>query len=97
MARPDKVRAVAEIEDLCGVFIPDDGLEPYLGAWGHMLAVSEDLVDLVHTHPFIADGGPTVQFNLVFPRPGLFRIWTQFQRQGVVNTLHFDVPVRALQ
>ena len=75
---------------------PATGLEPYLGAWAHMLAVSEDLVDLVHTHPFIADGGPTVQFNLVFPRPGLFRIWTQFQRQGVVDTTVFTVPVKAL-
>ena len=49
---------------------PGDGLEKYLGAWGHMLAASEDLIDLIHTHPFIADGGPNIQFNLTFPRPG---------------------------
>jgi hypothetical protein len=75
---------------------PAAGLEPYLGAWGHMLAVSEDLIDLLHMHPFLADGGPSVQFNVLFPRTGLYRIWTQFQRRGVVNTVSFTVPVKSL-
>lgn len=75
---------------------PVEGLEPYLGAWGHMLAASEDLIDLVHLHPVIADGGPVVQFNLIFPRPGLYRMWIQFQRQGAVNTVTFTVPVKEL-
>lgn len=75
---------------------PAAGLEPYLGAWGHMLAVSQDLVDLLHLHPFLANGGPSVQFNILFPRPGLYRIWTQFQRRGVVNTVSFTVPIAAL-
>jgi hypothetical protein len=72
---------------------PGDGLEKYLGAWGHMLAVSDDLIDMMHTHPFIADGRPEMQFNIVFPRARMYRIWVQFQRHGVVNTVHFDVPV----
>jgi len=76
---------------------PADGFEKYLGAWGHMLAASEDLIDLIHTHPFIADGGPNVQFDLTFPRPGNYRVWVQFQRKGVVNTAHFDIPVQELQ
>jgi hypothetical protein len=75
---------------------PSAGLEPYLGAWAHMLAVSEDLIDLLHLHPSLADGGPVVQFNMIFPRPGLYRIWTQVQRQGAVNTVVFTVPVKAL-
>ena len=29
---------------------PAEGLEKLLGAWGHMLAASDDLVDLIHTH-----------------------------------------------
>jgi hypothetical protein len=76
---------------------PGDGFEKYLGAWGHMLAASEDLIDLIHTHPFIADGGPEVQFNLTFPRPTNYRVWVQFQRNGVVNTAHFDIPVEELK
>ncbi|MBI4906532.1 MAG: hypothetical protein HY820_23085 [Acidobacteria bacterium] len=72
-------------------------LEQYLGAWGHMLAGSEDLIDLVHTHPFIADGGPKVQFNMIFPREGIYRVWVQFQNNGVVNTSAFNVPVQQLR
>jgi len=75
---------------------PVEGLEKYLGAWGHMLAASDDLIDMMHTHPFIADGGPQIQFNLVFPRARAYRVWVQFQRNGVVNTVHFDVPVKEL-
>jgi len=76
---------------------PAEGLEPYLGAWGHMLAASDDLIDLIHTHPFLADGGSQIQFNLIFPRARTYRLWVQFQRKGVVNTARFDVPVRVLQ
>lgn len=76
---------------------PADGLEKYIGAWGHMLAASDDLIDLIHTHPVIADGGPNMQFNLYFPRAKTYRVWVQFQRRGVVNTAYFDVPVHELE
>jgi hypothetical protein len=75
---------------------PGDGLEQYLGAWGHLLAASSDLIDMIHTHPAWEEGGPSVQFNLIFPRPGIYRVWVQFQRRGVVNTAAFNVPVSAL-
>jgi len=75
---------------------PGDGLEKYLGAWGHMLVASDDLIDMIHEHPFIADGGPQIQFNVIFPRAKSYRVWVQFQRKGVVNTAHFDVPVKEL-
>jgi len=64
----------------------------------HFVAVaSDDLIDLVHTHPFIADGGPDIQFNMVFARARTYRVWVQFQRNGVVNTAHFDIPVKPLE
>jgi hypothetical protein len=75
---------------------PAEGLERYLGAWAHMLAASEDLIDMMHDHPAFADGGPLLEFALVFPRPQPYRIWIQVQRDGVVNTLRFDIPVKAL-
>ena len=75
---------------------PGVGLEPYLGAWAHMLIVSEDLIDLMHLHPFLGGGTPTIQFNVLFPRPGLYRVWAQFQREGVVNTTRFTLPVKEL-
>lgn len=80
---------------------PNEGIEPYIGAWGHMLAASSDLIDLIHTHPFLVtdpvEGGyKQIQFNLIFPRAGIYRVWIQFQRKGVVNTVAFNIPVKNL-
>ena len=76
---------------------PADGLEKYLGAWAHMLAASNDLIDMTHQHPFRMDEKQMVEFEIVFPRPQPYRVWVQFQRKGVVNTVHFDVPVSDLE
>jgi Heavy metal binding domain len=80
---------------------PNDGIEPYLGATGHMLAASSDLIDMIHTHPFQVSDPPNedykeLQFNLFFPREGVYRVWIQLQRKGVVNTVAFDVPVEGI-
>lgn len=92
------------VQPICGMktmmffkFNPADGMEKYLGAWGHMLAASDDLIDLIHTHPFIADGGPQAQFNVIFPRERMYRVWVQFQRKGVVNTAVFNLQVTELK
>jgi hypothetical protein len=74
---------------------PVQGLERYLGAWGHMLIASEDLIDLIHLHPFLA-GGSTIQYNVIFPRAGNYKVWSQFQRLGVVNTVAFSLRVKDL-
>jgi hypothetical protein len=80
---------------------PAYGLEPYLGAWGHMLAASNDLVDTIHTHPiYVTDPTPgekQVQFNIFFPREAIYRVWVQFQREGKVNTVQFTIPVSSLK
>jgi hypothetical protein len=86
---------------------PDDGIEPYLAAWGHMLAASDDLIDLIHDHPLYVDGveppalkkpwPSQVQFNILFPRERTYRLWVQFQRRGIVNTVSFTIPVKALR
>lgn len=75
---------------------PAEGLEKYLGAWAHMLVASNDLIDMIHQHPFRVDEQQMVEFEVVFPRPQVYRVWVQFQRKGVVNTVHFDVPVTSL-
>jgi hypothetical protein len=74
-----------------------EGMELYLGAWAHMLAASDDVVDLVHSHPFQADGGPEMQFRVFFAREHVYRVWFQFQKKGLVNTAYFDVPVIELK
>jgi hypothetical protein len=78
-------------------FKQSDGMEQYLSAWAHMLCASDDLIDAVHDHPFIADGGPQMQFNIIFPRARTYRVWIQFQRKGVVNTVSWTIPVSELK
>jgi hypothetical protein len=78
---------------------PVTDLEPYLAAWGHTLVLSEDAVEYVHAHPVdylpanVTEprGGPTVTFDAMFPKPGRYRVWTQFKRQGEVSTTWFTV------
>ena len=76
---------------------PGDGIERYIGAWAHALIASDDLIDMVHTHPTYADGGPEMQFDVYFPRAATYRIWVQFQRLGKVNTVSFTIPVNELK
>jgi len=75
---------------------PATDLEPYLGASGHMLIASADLAEVVHSHPVAAvsdDRGPRVVFQQRFPRPGMYRIWAQFQRGGKLVVASFTLEV----
>lgn len=76
--------------------LPVKDLEPFLGAPAHALIVSEDLVDAAHSHPveeYSRPTGPDIVFEAVFPRPGLYKLWTQFQRHGRVALVSFTLPV----
>jgi hypothetical protein len=74
-----------------------DQMQKYLGAWAHMVISSDDMIDLIHDHPFIADGGNKMQFDIIFPRAHGYRVWIQFQRNGVVNTVAVNIPVITLE
>lgn len=94
--RLEPVQVMAGLETrLFYTLQPNDGLERYLGAWGHMLIASEDLIDMMHLHPFLADIS-SIQYNVIFPRPGNYKVWSQFQRLGVVNTVAFSLKVNAI-
>ena len=78
-------------------------LQTYLGAFGHMLVMSEDMIDYVHSHPVDTPspdldleqlrGGPDVMFEGLMPKPGRFRAWTQFRYHDKIYTFvnTFDV------
>jgi hypothetical protein len=71
-------------------------LEPYLGATGHLLLVSADLGVSFHAHPVAGlstETGPTVVFQVLFPRAGGYKLWAQFQRDGHIVTAPFTVVV----
>lgn len=71
-------------------------LRKFLGAWAHMLAVKDDLVTMIHGHPSIADGGKLIQMNVIFPEPGMYRVWVQVQRRRKVSTVPFTIEVKGL-
>jgi plastocyanin len=82
---------------------PVNDLKPYLGAWGHTLILSEDATDYLHSHPteMIPEDADQnkltsraeVDFDTFFPRPGNYRIWSQFQRNNRITTVSFNVYV----
>ncbi|MBI3653192.1 MAG: hypothetical protein HY231_19365 [Acidobacteria bacterium] len=91
---------------------PIKDLSPYLGAFGHTLILSEDQIEYVHSHPTelppdsfdpeITDeskflGGPEVTFEALFPRPGNYKIWTQFLRGNTLTTVTFQVRADRLK
>ena len=97
---------------------PVTDLEPYLGSFGHIVIMSEDLVHYVHSHPLDLEnsddetgplalmlpmgvdpsrlrGGPTLTFEGLMPKPGLYRAWAQVQRSGEVHTFAHTFAVEA--
>ena len=75
---------------------PVTDLQPYLGASGHLLAVSADLSVVFHSHAVEAissPNGPTVVFQVMFPRSSMYRVWAQFQRQSRVITVPFTIAI----
>lgn len=83
---------------------PVTDLQPYLGAFGHTLILSGDLLDYVHSHPSEGPssdisrglGGPDVTFEGYLPRSGTYRSWTQFLRNNKLTTISFTFRVFTL-
>jgi len=73
---------------------PITDLQPFLGAPGHLLIVNADLTEADHVHPEEAvAAGPSITFQPLLPAGGLYKLWLQFQRNGVVATVPFVVSV----
>jgi len=73
---------------------PATDLEPYMGARGHLNAVSADRTRFVHLHP-VGDGreGHRVAFAGSFAAPGLYKGWGQFKRNGEVQVVPFALQM----
>lgn len=73
---------------------PITDLEPYLGASAHLLVVPADLTEAIHGHPTDDGRGPAIAFDPLVPRPGVYKLWVQFQRAGRVTTAAFVIEVK---
>ncbi len=129
---------MASADSIIRIGIDRDGkpitdLENYLGALGHLVIISQDLKQFVHSHPMdmddapghgdeadghahegahaghdhdailnlarasesLANGKPAdVVFHAVFPKPGLYKGFAQFQHQGKILTFPFVIDAQ---
>ncbi|MCW2814428.1 MAG: hypothetical protein JWN84_1883 [Nocardioides sp.] len=70
---------------------PVTDLEPYLGAYGHLVALREGDLAYLHVHPEDGPAGPTVAFGAEVPSAGRYHLYLDFQHAGVVRTAAFTV------
>jgi hypothetical protein len=76
---------------------PVDDLQPYLGAYGHLVAVRASDLAYIHVHPMGEPGdgttasGPDIVFHTTFPSTGAYRLFLDFQHGDVVRTAAFTV------
>ncbi|GAB2766199.1 hypothetical protein [Amycolatopsis magusensis] len=70
-------------------------LEPYLGAYGHLVALRGGDLAYLHVHPDeSATAGPTIDFHTEVPSPGTYRLFLDFQHGGEVRTAEFTVEAQ---
>ncbi|MFB6614983.1 hypothetical protein ACFCV9_12330 [Streptomyces sp. NPDC056367] len=70
---------------------PVTDLEPYLGAYGHLVALRDGDLAYLHVHPNQGGPGPDVSFTATPPSPGTYRLFLDFQHEGKVRTAAFTV------
>lgn len=82
---------------------PITNLKSYLGAFGHLVMINHETFDYIHVHPvkILTNqdeiGGPEVEFmpiGLLSPiKPGIYRVFAQFNPNGELITTDFTVKI----
>lgn len=76
---------------------PVNDLQPYLGAYGHLVALRSGDLGYLHVHPNGEPGdgktkpGPEISFTATAPSKGSYRLFLDFQHEGKVRTAAFTV------
>lgn len=74
---------------------PVTDLQPYLGAYGHLVALRDGDLAYLHVHPDGEPGdgrtpaGPEIVFHAEVPSTGVYRLFLDFRHDGVVRTAEF--------
>ncbi|NGN92415.1 hypothetical protein G5C66_06620 [Nocardioides sp. KC13] len=80
---------------------PVTDLEPYLEAYGHLVALRDGDLAYLHVHPEGAPGdgrtepGPEITFSAEVPSAGTYRLFLDFQHAGEVRTAAFTAVAEA--
>ncbi|MGV9313207.1 hypothetical protein ACWDR0_13580 [Streptomyces sp. NPDC003691] len=76
---------------------PVTDLQPYLGAYGHLVALRVGDLGYLHVHPEgepgdgVTEPGPGITFMAAAPSAGTYRLYLDFQHEGTVRTAEFTV------
>lgn len=76
---------------------PVTDLQPYLAAYGHLVALREGDLAYLHVHPDGEPGdgrtkaGPGITFYAEFPSAGRYRLYLDFKHGGTVRTAEFTI------
>lgn len=76
---------------------PVRDLQPYLGAFGHLVALRAGDLAYLHVHPEGEPGdgttapGPDISFMATAPSAGSYRLHLDFQHEDIVRTAQFTV------
>lgn len=76
---------------------PVTDLQPYLGAYGHLVALRAGDLAYLHVHPDGEPGdgrtrpGPEIVFHAEVPSAGAYRLFLDFQHAGAVRTADFTL------
>ncbi|MEV7211360.1 MULTISPECIES: hypothetical protein [unclassified Streptomyces] len=76
---------------------PVGDLQPYLGAYGHLVALRSGDLAYLHVHPNGEPGdgttapGPEISFTATAPSGGTYRLFLDFRHGGEVHTAAFTV------
>ncbi|MGW5868748.1 hypothetical protein ACWFRJ_42110 [Streptomyces sp. NPDC055239] len=80
---------------------PVTDLQPYLGSYGHLVALRSGDLAYLHVHPTGEPGdgktepGPGVSFMATAPSAGSYRLFLDFKHEGKVRTAAFTVHAGA--
>jgi hypothetical protein len=76
---------------------PVSDLQPYLAAYGHLVALRQGDLAYLHVHPDGSPGdgrttsGPDIVFHTTAPSAGTYRLYLDFKHEGVVRTAELTV------
>ncbi|MEU1842328.1 hypothetical protein [Micromonospora sediminicola] len=76
---------------------PVTDLQPYLGAYGHLVALRQGDLAYLHVHPEGTPGdgrtpaGPAITFAAEVPSAGAYRLYLDFRHGDAVHTAEFTV------
>ena len=76
---------------------PVTDLQPYLAAYGHLVALRQGDLAYLHVHPDGEPGdgrtepGPGIVFHTTAPSAGTYRLYLDFKHGDVVRTAAFTV------